>query len=80
MTRILILAAASLLAGCSNLDGVLVNRVACTLDRQQGAFISWYGPIGISAKIADADAKVMCPESVPVLLQITPQPQGKPGA
>lgn len=80
MKRITIIAAAALLAGCGTLDGVLVNRVACTLDRQQGAFISWYGPIGISAKIADSDAKVMCPESVPVLLQITPQPQGKPGA
>lgn len=77
MTRsILIAALATLSTGCASLDGALVNRVACTLDRQQGAFISWYGPIGISAKIADADAKVMCPESVPVILQVAPKGAG----
>lgn len=75
MTRILILAAALLLAGCSTLDHVMENRVACSLDRTQGAFISWYGPLGISAKIAEADAKAMC-EAVPVILQVTPKAGG----
>lgn len=75
MTRILILAAALLLAGCSTLDHVMENRVACSLDRTQGAFISWYGPLGISAKIAEADAKAMC-EAVPVILQVTPKSAG----
>ncbi|MBL8361419.1 MAG: hypothetical protein JNN18_13080 [Rubrivivax sp.] len=72
MTRLLILAAAAALAGCSTLDRVMENRVACSLDRTQGAFISWYGPLGISAKIAEADAKVMC-EAVPVILQVAPR-------
>lgn len=71
MTRICILAIAALLSGCSTLDRVLENRVACSLDRTQGAFISWYGPLGISAKIAEADAKVMC-EAVPVILKVVP--------
>ena len=64
-----------LLAGCSTLDRIMENRVACSLDRSQGAFISWYGPFGISAKIAEADAKTMC-EAVPVILQVTPKAGG----
>jgi len=75
MTRILILAAVALLAGCSTLDRIMENRVACSLDRTQGAFISWYGPLGISAKIAEADAKTMC-EAVPVILQVAPRATG----
>ena len=75
MTRILILAAVALLAGCSTLDRIMENRVACSLDRSQGAFISWYGPFGISAKIAEADAKTMC-EAVPVILQVAPRATG----
>lgn len=75
MTRILILAAALLLAGCSTLDHVMENRVACSLDRTQGAFISWYGPLGISAKIAEADAAAMC-QVTPVILQMAPKGAG----
>ena len=73
MTRIIIvIAAAALLAGCSTLDRVMENRVACSLDRSQGAFISWYGPLGISAKIAEADAEAMC-KVTPVILQVAPR-------
>lgn len=72
MTRMIILAAAAALSGCSTLDRVMENRVACSLDRTQGAVISWYGPLGIGAKIAEADAKVMC-EAVPVILQVAPR-------
>ena len=72
MTRILILAAVALLAGCSTLDRIMENRVACSLDRTQGAFISWYGPLGISAKIAEADAEARC-TMTPVSLQVAPR-------
>ncbi len=72
MTRIIIMVAAALLAGCSTLDRVMENRVACSLDRSQGAFISWYGPLGISAKIAEADAEAMC-KVTPVILQVAPR-------
>lgn len=75
MKIIIILAVAALLAGCSTLDSMLINRVSCTLDRKQGAFVSWYGPIGISAKIADADAEVMC-QGTPVIIQLTPPAKG----
>lgn len=68
-------AAAALLAGCGTLDRVLENRVACSLDRSQGAFISWYGPLGISAKIAEADAEAMC-KTTPVILQVAPRGAG----
>ena len=73
MTRIIIvIAAAALLAGCSTLDRVMENRVACSLDRTQGAFISWYGPLGISAKIAEADVEQMC-KTTPIILQVAPR-------
>lgn len=72
MTRIIILAAAALLAGCSSLDRIMENRVSCSLDRTQGAFISWYGPLGISAKIAEADVEQMC-KTTPVILQVAPR-------
>lgn len=75
MTRLLLILAAALLAGCSTLDSMLINRVSCTLDRKQGAFVSWYGPIGISAKIADADAEVMC-QGTPVIIHVTPASKG----
>ena len=75
MNRIVILALAAALAGCSTLDRVMENRVACSLDRTQGAFISWYGPLGISAKIADADAEAMC-KVTPVILQMVPKGAG----
>lgn len=72
MTRFIILAAALALAGCSTLDRMLENRIACSLDRTQGAVISWWGAIGISAKIAEADTEAMC-KSVPVILQVAPR-------
>ena len=68
----ILLAAAALLAGCGTLDRVLENRVACSLDRSQGAFISWYGPLGISAKIAEADVEQMC-KTTPIILQVAPR-------
>lgn len=46
-------------AGCATLETALENRVLCSLDRKQMAFISWYGPLGVGAKIAPADA-VLC--------------------
>lgn len=47
-----------LLTGCGSLD--LQNRVGCSLDRTQGIFVSWYGPVGVAAKIDSKDAAAMC--------------------
>ena len=47
-------------AGCASLDKALENRVLCSLDKEQLAVISWYGPLGIGAKIAKQDAIVAC--------------------
>lgn len=59
MRIILVALAALLLSGCASLETALENRVLCSLDRQQMAFISWYGPLGVGAKVAPADA-VLC--------------------
>ena len=48
------------LTGCAALDRALENRVLCSADKQQAAVISWWGAWGVGAKIAPADAQVVC--------------------
>lgn len=60
----LLLGLSLFLSSCSSMEKLLENRVGCSLDRKQGMFISWYGPIGVGAKIADGDSSSMC--AVPV--------------
>lgn len=48
-----------LLAGCSA-GQMLENRVACTVDGAEAHVISKWGPVGIGAKIAAGDARVLC--------------------
>lgn len=73
MKIIIILAVAALLAGCSTLDGLLVNRAACTLGGEQRELLvtSFWGRWGITSKIHPDDARAACAQFL--ILQITPQ-------
>ena len=51
---------AALLAGCSTV-GQFENRVVCTMAKDKAFLVSEYGPVGISAVVADADRVVICP-------------------
>lgn len=75
MKIIIILAVAAMLAGCSTLDGLLVNRAACTLGGEQRELLvtSFWGRWGITSKIHPDDARAACAQVQPVILQITPQ-------
>ncbi len=78
MKRITIIAAAALLAGCGTLKGQFVNEVSCDDESKRMTFTSWWFEwLGISARVANGAQHC---GATPVLLQITPQPQGKPGA
>lgn len=52
------------LSGCSTTAagkiGMLDNRVSCTLDGKHMLFSSMYGPVGVTAKVEDADGSVIC--------------------
>lgn len=62
MKRIALILATLALTGCASLDleGQLENRVACTVAKDKAFTVSEYGPIGITGKIADKDAAVIC--------------------
>jgi hypothetical protein len=52
------------LAGCSSLGldpKLLENRIVKTLACDEVHVVSKYGPVGITSKIASADAAVLCP-------------------
>lgn len=53
----LILLAAIALSGCGTM---FENRLSCTVDGSQALFTSKYGPVGITAKVEESDAKVIC--------------------
>jgi len=59
MTKLALVCAALLLAGCSS-SKLLENRVACTVDGSEAHVISKWGPVGVGAKIAASDARVLC--------------------
>ena len=62
--------ASCLLGGCSTSTvgkiGMLDNRVSCTLDGKHMLFNSMYGPIGVTAKVEDADSIGVCKSSAPL--------------
>lgn len=60
MRLILALVLAASLTGCADFKGVFANRLSCTLDRTAAFMNSLYGPIGITTKVAEADAVVLC--------------------
>lgn len=51
---------ALLLSGCAGMETSLENRIACTVARDSAYAVSLWGPVGITAKIAPRDAKVVC--------------------
>lgn len=51
---------ALLLSACGSIKGQFVNRAACSLDREEAYFCSFYGPLCVGAKIDERDAKAMC--------------------
>jgi hypothetical protein len=57
--KTMIVLAAMLLTGCSNTRW-LENRVACTVDGKEAHVVSKWGPVGIAAQVAQADAQVLC--------------------
>lgn len=58
---IIVLAASSALAGCSTTPRWLENRLTCTAAGGEALVVSRWGPVGIAADIARADAEVVCP-------------------
>ncbi len=60
MIRLLFALALVSLTGCASLDGMLDNRVSCTLDGKQALYSSMYGPIGVTSKVSDSDSGVIC--------------------
>lgn len=66
--KISIIFAALLLTGCSNTRW-LENRVVCTVAADEAHVISKWGPVGIAAQIARADARVLCRTPAPKSLE-----------
>jgi len=48
-----------LLTGCAS-PKFLENRVTCTVAKDEATIVSKWGPFGISAQVAPADAAVLC--------------------
>ncbi|MCM2250852.1 MAG: hypothetical protein NDJ19_00695 [Ramlibacter sp.] len=66
--RAALLAAVALLAGCAGLTPgapPLENRVVCTVARDRAYTVSLWGPAGLTAQIAAADAAVICARPPP---------------
>lgn len=55
-------ACALLLCGCSALD----NRIVCTITGDEAHFVSKYLRIGVSARIAEQDAALLCRQLLPL--------------
>jgi hypothetical protein len=53
----------TMVAGCGS-PRWLENRVACTVDGAEAHVISKWGPLGVGAKIAPDDARVLCKRPV----------------
>ena len=60
MMKLTLVCVALLLTGCSTAGKLLENRVVCTVDGSESHVVSKWGPVGIAARVADADAKVLC--------------------
>lgn len=59
---LLLIGVCATLTGCGTLDKTFDNRLTCTISKDKAYFISLYGPVGISSKINDDDAKTICPK------------------
>jgi len=58
--RLLIALSALALSACTTVKGQFENRVSCTVGGQQLVATSFYGPFGLTSKIAAEDAAVVC--------------------
>lgn len=57
----LALSASVLLSGCfQTFNGMLANRVSCTMDQKKAFYSSMYGWIGITSEVDSADTIVLC--------------------
>lgn len=56
--RLLLPLLALWLTGCAS--STFENRVACTADGKAAVFVSYYGPIGVGAKVSAKDAARIC--------------------
>lgn len=71
--KLIIVLSAVLLAGCGTMFD---NRVACTVDGEAAYFLSNYGSVSVGAKIAKADAEVIC--TIAVIKGVTSTPPKAP--
>ena len=60
MIRLIILLLAFMLSACTTVKGQFENRVSCTLGGQRLMTTSFYGPFGLTSKIAPEDGDVVC--------------------
>lgn len=60
MKKLLIVAMLAALSGCATIGEQLENRVSCTVDGKKAFFNSMFSILGITYRIDDADAKVIC--------------------
>lgn len=54
MKKVLVLLA--LLSGCAQFE----NRVYCSADKKEAAFMSWYSRVGVGAQVSEKDATYLC--------------------
>lgn len=47
-------------SGCATIGEQLENRVSCTVDGKKAFFNSMFSILGLTYRIDDADAKVIC--------------------
>lgn len=60
MNKILIAALAATLSGCAGTT--FENRVTCSVSEGETFVVSKWGSFGITSKISDKDAAVICPK------------------
>lgn len=56
---ILIAALAALSAGCTGVSDLLINEAYCG-DSEEMVAVSWYGPLGVGAKLGPKSAQRYC--------------------
>ena len=59
---VLVLAMVAIMSGCSTLDvgDQLENRVSCSVDGQKAFFNSMFSILGITHRVDEKDAAVIC--------------------
>lgn len=60
MKKLLIVAMLAIMSGCATISDQLENRVSCTVDGKKAFFNSMFSILGLTYRIDEADAKVIC--------------------